>query len=114
MGILDQFFVYHPEPWKDQDWKACSGLPLEDVWCIAADKMKLFRWNGECCVISAVIVVSLQRGQRRITEAIAKDNAHTIVLRYWCAERQLFKLDRDSFYLSTGETVDVVDRNESV
>jgi uncharacterized protein len=32
MGILDQFFVYHPEPWKDQDWKACSGLPLEDVW----------------------------------------------------------------------------------
>ena len=44
MGILDQFFVYHPDPWKDQDWKARSGLPLEDVWFTAADGTKLFGW----------------------------------------------------------------------
>ena len=30
MDILDQFFVYHPDPWKDHDWKELSGLPLED------------------------------------------------------------------------------------
>jgi hypothetical protein len=98
----------------DQDWKVRSGLPLEDACFTAADGMKLFRWNGENCLISAVVVVSAQRRQRRKIEVIAKNNAHTIVLRYWCAERQLFKLDRDSFYLSTGETVDVVDRNESI
>ena len=21
MSFLDQFFVYHPDPWKDQDWR---------------------------------------------------------------------------------------------
>ena len=31
MGILDQFFVYHPEPWQDRDWARLSGLPMEDV-----------------------------------------------------------------------------------
>ena len=36
MGILDQFFVYHPEPWQDRDWARLSGLPLEDVWLLAA------------------------------------------------------------------------------
>ena len=37
MNVLDQFFVYHPDPWKDQDWKARSGLPLEEVWFQSAD-----------------------------------------------------------------------------
>ena len=47
ISILDQFFVYHPEPWEDRDWKAASGLPLEDVWFQAADGMKLFGWYVE-------------------------------------------------------------------
>lgn len=36
MVILDQIFVYHPEPWQDRDWARLSGLPLEDVWLLAA------------------------------------------------------------------------------
>ena len=44
MTILDQFFVYHPEPWQDRDWARLSGLPLEDVWFQAADGARLFGW----------------------------------------------------------------------
>lgn len=44
MSLLDQFFVYHPEPWKDQDWKVRSGVPLEDVWFQSGDGTKLFGW----------------------------------------------------------------------
>ncbi|NWF73052.1 MAG: alpha/beta hydrolase, partial [Nitrospirae bacterium] len=47
MGILDQFFVYHPEPWQDKDWARLSGLPLEDVWFQAADGARLFGWYVE-------------------------------------------------------------------
>ena len=43
-NILDQFFVFHPERWQDKDWRAASGLPLEDVWFQAADGAKLFGW----------------------------------------------------------------------
>ena len=44
MSILDQYFVYHPEPWQDRDWARVSGLPLEDVWFQAADGVRLFGW----------------------------------------------------------------------
>ena len=44
MSLLDQFFVYHPEPWKEGDWSAAGGMPLEDVWFQAADGTKLFGW----------------------------------------------------------------------
>lgn len=47
MGLLDQFFVYHPDPWQDKDWCAASGLPLEDVWFSSADGTKLFGWYVE-------------------------------------------------------------------
>ena len=47
MGILDQFFVYHPEPWQDRDWARLSGLPLEEVWFQAADGARLFGWYAE-------------------------------------------------------------------
>ena len=47
MTILDQFFVYHPEPWQDRDWARLSGLPLEDLWFTAADGMRLFGWYVE-------------------------------------------------------------------
>src|SRR5215813_1379118 len=47
MSILDQFFVFHPDPWQDKDWRAASGLPLEDVWFSAADGTKLFGWYVE-------------------------------------------------------------------
>lgn len=46
-NILDQFFVFHPHPWQDKDWRAASGLPLEDVWFPAADGAKLFGWYVE-------------------------------------------------------------------
>ena len=47
MSILDQFFVYHPEPWQDRDWARLSGVPLEEVWFQAADGARLFGWYVE-------------------------------------------------------------------
>jgi len=47
MSLLDQLFVYHPDPWQDRDWAKISGLPLEDVWFAAADGTKLFGWYVE-------------------------------------------------------------------
>jgi hypothetical protein len=56
MDLLDQFFVYHPNLRKDQDWKARSGLPMENVWFIAADGKKLFGWYVVTRATSAVIL----------------------------------------------------------
>ena len=47
MSLLDQCFVYHPEPWQDRDWAGLSGLPLEEVWFQAADGARLFGWYAE-------------------------------------------------------------------
>ncbi|HEX5646755.1 MAG TPA: alpha/beta fold hydrolase, partial [Nitrospira sp.] len=47
MSLLDQFFVYYPEPWQDRDWAKLSGLPLEDVWFQSADGVRLFGWYVE-------------------------------------------------------------------
>jgi fermentation-respiration switch protein FrsA (DUF1100 family) len=47
MSLLDQFFVYYPEPWQDRDWAKLSGLPLEDVSFQAADGVRLFGWYVE-------------------------------------------------------------------
>jgi fermentation-respiration switch protein FrsA (DUF1100 family) len=44
---LDQFFVYHPHPWIERDWRRASGLPLEDVWVVADDGASLFGWYVE-------------------------------------------------------------------
>ena len=56
MSLLDQFFVYHPEPWKDQDWKVRSGVPLEDVWFQSGDGTKLFGWYVEAQADRPVIL----------------------------------------------------------
>lgn len=56
MSILDQFFVYHPDSWKDQDWKARSGLPLEEIWFQSGDGTKLFGWYVESAATSAVVL----------------------------------------------------------
>lgn len=56
MGILDQFFVYHPEPWQDRDWARLSGLPLEEVWFQAADGARLFGWYVESSATNAVVL----------------------------------------------------------
>ena len=56
MSILDQIFVFHPDPWKDRDWKALSGLPLEEVWFAAADGTKLFGWYVEGPATSGVVL----------------------------------------------------------
>jgi len=55
-GILDRFFIFHPDPWQDQDWKGQSGLPLEDVWFPAADGTKLFGWYVEAPADRPVIL----------------------------------------------------------
>jgi len=56
MGILDQFFLFHPEPWIDKDWRAASGVPLEDVWFSGADGTKLFGWHLEAAADRPVIL----------------------------------------------------------
>jgi uncharacterized protein len=56
MSLLDQFFVYHPDPWREQDWKARSGLPLEDIWFQSSDGTKLFGWYVENAATSAVVL----------------------------------------------------------
>jgi hypothetical protein len=47
VSLLDQSFVYHPEPWEERDWNKVSGLPLEDVWFQGADGARLFGWYIE-------------------------------------------------------------------
>lgn len=56
MSLLDQLFVYHPDPWQDRDWAKISGLPLEDVWFPAADGTKLFGWYVESAGTPAVLL----------------------------------------------------------
>jgi hypothetical protein len=56
MSVLDRFFVYHPDPWNDQDWKTRSGVPLEDVWFQSSDGTKLFGWYVEQAATSAVVL----------------------------------------------------------
>jgi uncharacterized protein len=56
VSLLDQFFVYHPDPWTDQDWKARSGLPLEEVWFQAADGARLFGWYVETAADRPVLL----------------------------------------------------------
>ncbi len=56
MNILDQFFVYHPEPWEDRDWARQSGLPIEDVWFQASDGVRLFGWYVEAAADRPVIL----------------------------------------------------------
>jgi fermentation-respiration switch protein FrsA (DUF1100 family) len=56
MNILDQFFVFHPERWHEKDWRAASGLPLEDVWFKAADGATLFGWYVEAPADRPVVI----------------------------------------------------------
>ena len=56
MSALDRFFVYHPDSWQDKDWRAASGLPLEDIWFSSADGTKLFGWYAEQGATSGVVL----------------------------------------------------------
>ncbi|MEO5955789.1 MAG: alpha/beta hydrolase [Nitrospiraceae bacterium] len=56
MSILDQFFVYHPEPWQDRDWARLTGLPLEEVWFQSTDGTRLFGWYVEAQADHPVIL----------------------------------------------------------
>ena len=56
MSFLDQFFVYHPEPWQDRDWERQSGLPLEDVWFQTPDGARLFGWYVEAAADRPVML----------------------------------------------------------
>jgi uncharacterized protein len=41
----------------DQDWKARSGLPLEDSWFQAADRARLFGWNAVNATTPTVVLL---------------------------------------------------------
>jgi fermentation-respiration switch protein FrsA (DUF1100 family) len=56
VSLLDQFFVYHPEPWQERDWASLSGLPLEEVWFQSGDGAKLFGWYVEARADAAVVL----------------------------------------------------------
>ena len=56
VSLLDQFFVYYPEPWQDRDWARLSGLPLEEVWFHAADGVRLFGWYVEAAADRPVML----------------------------------------------------------
>ncbi|WP_455378163.1 alpha/beta hydrolase [Petrachloros mirabilis] len=56
VSLLDQLFVYHPDSWKEKDWRAASGLPLEDVWFQAADGTRLFGWYVEAAADRPVVI----------------------------------------------------------
>lgn len=56
VSFLDQFFVYHPEPWQDRDWARLIGLPLEDVWFQASDGVRLFGWYVEAAADRPIIL----------------------------------------------------------
>ncbi len=56
VGFLDQFFVYHPEPWQDREWARLSGLPLQDVWFESADGVRLFGWYVEAAADRPVLL----------------------------------------------------------
>ena len=56
MSLLDQFYVYHPEPWQDRDCARFSGLPFEDVRFQAADGAGLFGWYAEAQADRPVIL----------------------------------------------------------
>ncbi len=56
MSFLDQFFVYHPEPWQDREWARESGLPLEDVWFQTSDGVRLFGWYVEAAADRPVLL----------------------------------------------------------
>lgn len=46
--MLDHQYLYFPEAWDDsQDWRAVSGLPLEEVWLTTRDGVRLFGWYLE-------------------------------------------------------------------
>ncbi len=55
-NMLDQLFVYHPNPWTERDWAKASGLPLEEVWFKAEDGTKLFGWYVQSSASSPVLL----------------------------------------------------------
>src|SRR5262249_23222337 len=56
MSLLDQIFVYHPDPWTEEDWRARTRLPLEDIWFPSSDGTKLFGWYVENAATAAVVL----------------------------------------------------------
>lgn len=56
MSLLDQFFVYHPEPWQDRAWARLSGLPFEDVWFRLLMGRDCSGWYAEAQVDRPVIL----------------------------------------------------------
>src|SRR5574341_2499046 len=54
--FFDQYLVYHPAPWVEQDWARAFRLPLEDVWFEAEDGTRLFGWYTPSTATPAVLL----------------------------------------------------------
>ena len=54
--MLDQQFIYFPHPWEARDWKALSGLPLEEVCFGTKDGVGLYGWYVEAPTRQAVLL----------------------------------------------------------
>lgn len=54
--MLDQRYVYYPAPWESRDWKALSGLPLEDVWLTTGDGVRISGWYVDAPQRQAVLL----------------------------------------------------------
>ena len=42
--MFENFFVFQPSPWDNQNWLQLSGLPLEEVWLPVDDEVTIFGW----------------------------------------------------------------------
>lgn len=56
LDMLDHQYLYFPSPWEPRDWKAVSGLPLEDVWITTPDGVRIFGWYVEPPAHRAVVL----------------------------------------------------------
>jgi fermentation-respiration switch protein FrsA (DUF1100 family) len=54
--LFDRRYIYFPSRWEARDWKALSGLPLEDVWLTTTDGVRLHGWYVEASDRRAVLL----------------------------------------------------------
>ena len=54
--MLDHQYIYFPQGWEARDWKALSGLPLEEVWLTTRDGVRLYGWYVEAPDSPGVLV----------------------------------------------------------
>lgn len=50
MSLLDQLFVYHPEPWQDRDWARLSRLLIHWLLGASALFLRTFSRQSMCAI----------------------------------------------------------------